>query len=268
VLHLHDYDYGADYARRPAWMKRAVQRMFQGADQVVVLGQRDYQLATALLASDPKRVTILSNCVPDPGPRPEPGSKPPLILFLGRLSARKGVPELLTALAHPAMQALEWSAVLAGDGPLEEYAAQAAEMGLSGRVRMPGWLGQDDVRKLCAGADILVLPSRAEGLAMAVIEGLANGIAVVTTRVGAHEEVITDGLNGLFVPVGDPDALALAIAGLIADPARKSALASRGRETFLERFDMADYMSRLQPVYDRASEALPTLRPTAEGERA
>ena len=39
---------------------------------------------------------------------------------------------------------------------------------------------------------------------MAVVEGLAHGIAVVTTRVGAHEEVITDGMNGLFVPVGDP----------------------------------------------------------------
>ncbi len=246
-------------------MKRAIQRMFQGADQVIVLGQRDWQLATDLLAVDPKRVAVLQNCVPDPGPRREKGSSPPLILFLGRLSARKGVPELLTALAHPAMQALEWSAVLAGDGPLEEYAAQAAGLGLSDRVRMPGWLGQDEVRSLCATADILVLPSRAEGLAMAVVEGLANGIAVVTTRVGAHEEVITDGLNGLFVPVGDPDALAEAMAGLIVDPDRRAALASRGRTTFLDRFDMAAYMSRLQPVYDQATEAVPALRPTAEG---
>ena len=268
VLHLHDYDYAADYARRPAWAKRAIQRMFQGADQVIVLGQRDWHLATSMLAVDPERVTLLQNCVPDPGPRTGTASNPPLILFLGRLSSRKGVPDLLAALARPAMASLAWSAVLAGDGPVEEFRAEAAALGLSGRVTMPGWLGEDDVRRLCAAADILVLPSQAEGLAMAVVEGLAHGIAVVTTRVGAHEEVITDGMNGLFVPVGAPDALAEAMAGLIATPERRGELARHGRETFLERFSMGTYLSRLQPVYDAATEPVADLRPSPERGRA
>ena len=77
VLHLHDYDYAADYARRPAWAKRAIQRMFQGADQVIVLGQRDWHLATSMLAVDPERVTLLQNCVPDPGPRTGNGLQSP-----------------------------------------------------------------------------------------------------------------------------------------------------------------------------------------------
>ena len=88
-------------------------------------------------------------------------------------------------------------------------------MALSNLVEMPGWLDADEARALCARADILVLPSYAEGMAMAVIEGLAHGLAVVTTRVGAHEEAISDGETGIFVPVGDKDALAAALAKLV-----------------------------------------------------
>ena len=81
---------------------------------------------------------------PRPGAPAGNGLRSPAILFLGRLSARKGVPDLLAALARPAMASLAWSAVLAGDGPVEEFRAEAAALGLSGRVTMPGWLGEDE----------------------------------------------------------------------------------------------------------------------------
>ena len=175
------------------------------------------------------------------------------IVFLGRLSERKGVPELLLALSHPVMKELRWRAVLAGDGPVEDYRRQAADMGLSGLVDMPGWLGADETRALCARADILVLPSHAEGLAMAVLEGLSHGLAVVTTRVGAHEEVISDGETGVFVPVGDKDALAAALAKLITDPDIRSRLAAGARAHYLNHFSMKAYMRSMENLYETIS---------------
>ena len=248
VVHLHDYDYAADVLGRPAWARSLVRRMFGGADRVIVLGERDRATATRLLGADPARVVVLHNGVPDPGPPPRRDG-PPTILFLGRLSERKGVPELLDALAHPALAGRPWRAVLAGDGPVEDYRARARALGLGERVAMPGWLDEAATRELCRGAHVLVLPSHAEGMAMAVLEGLAHGLAVVTTRVGSHEEAITDGQTGVFVPVGDAPALARALAALLDEPRGREAMGRAGRRLFVARFSMDAYIRRLSRLY-------------------
>ena len=60
----------------------------------------------------------------------------------------------------------------------------AASLGLAGRITLPGWLDGVAVRQACMDADVLCLPSHAEGLAMAVLEGLAYGLAIIATPVG------------------------------------------------------------------------------------
>lgn len=249
VLHLHDYDYAADFAARPPLLKARVRAMFRGADAVIVLGERDREVACGMIGADPARVHVLHNCVPDPGLRHGGAAAVPTILFLGQLGPRKGVPELLAALARPELTALGWQAVLAGDGPVEVYRRTASDLGLDARITFTGWLDAERVRRLRAEAEILVLPSHAEGLAMAVIEGLASGLAVVTTRVGAHEEAIEDGRTGVFVPVGDPAALSQAIAALVADPLARARLGAAGRAAYVGRFAIAGYARRLAAVY-------------------
>lgn len=268
LLHLHDYDYAADYRSRPDWAKRAIGHMFRAADHVIVLGQRDRALVAELLGVDPARLSVLHNCVPDPGPipRPRPNASEPTILFLGRLSDRKGLPELLEALASPELAGLSWHAVLAGDGPVASYRQQADVLDLQGRVTMPGWLNEAETQELCARAAILVLPSHAEGLAMAVVEGLAHGIPVVTTRVGAHAEVITDGETGLFVPVSDPDALAAALGRLLRNPALRRRIGLRARALFVARLGMGPYLRRLEAIYGTARGR--GLKPSALPERS
>ena len=137
-------------------------------------------------------------------------------MFLGYLSARKGVPELLEALASPALAALRWRATLADGGPVDEFRGRSADLGLADRVTLPGWIDQPTATALCAAADILVLPSHAEGLAMSPLEGLAHGLAVMATPVGAHGEVIEPEQCGLLVPPGDIPAL-----GCRAHPCRR-----------------------------------------------
>jgi glycosyltransferase involved in cell wall biosynthesis len=253
VLHLHDYDYASDFAARSPLKQMLIRRMFRNADCIVALGQRDRTTLTTLLGVDEQRIVVAHNCVPDPGAHNVHVEETPLIVFLGQLSERKGVKELLLALSHPIMKELRWRAVLAGDGPVEDYRRQAAAMALSDRVKMPGWLDADETRALCAEADILVLPSHAEGLAMAVIEGLAHGLAVVTTRVGAHDEVISDGETGIFVPVGDKDALAAALAKLVTDPEVRNHLSSKGRAHYLNHFSMEAYIRSLEKLYEAVS---------------
>jgi glycosyltransferase involved in cell wall biosynthesis len=258
LLHLHDYDYGTDLDLRGAAKQAAVARMFRGAERVVVLGQRDRATVIDRLGVGFDRTIVMHNAVPDPGPVPARTAEVPTILFLGRLSARKGVPELLEALARPKMASVPWRAVLAGDGLVESYRAKAAGLGLSDRVSMPGWVSEDQVRALCRQADVLVLPSHAEGLAMAVIEGLASSLAVVTTRVGAHDEALTDTETCRFVPVGDPAALAATLAELCRDAKQRQRLGDRGRALFLARYSIDAYIRQLDSVYGEHHSSITT----------
>jgi glycosyltransferase involved in cell wall biosynthesis len=251
VLHIHDPSYAEDFRARGAIMRAAVTALFRGAHAVFVLGQHDQLLLEPLLGLRPRQTIVLPNAVPDPGPwRPKSGAASPChLLFLGYLSARKGVPELLRALATPALLSAAWRLTLAGGGPIDEYRALAANLGLADRVEFPGWLDGPAVRSLCETADILCLPSHAEGLAMAVLEGLAHGLAIITTPVGAHAEAIEQDVSGLLVPPGDVAALAAALGRLILDNAVRHRLQAGARQRFLTKFDVVPYGDRLAALH-------------------
>jgi glycosyltransferase involved in cell wall biosynthesis len=254
VLHIHDYDYAADVLSRGALMRRLVRGMFSAAAQIIVLGTEAERSLRAALGLGDMSVLVLPNATPDPRPSPRAAARaaasdPVRLVFLGHLSARKGVPELLEALASPAMAALPWRATLAGGGPVDEFRARASALGLAERVDFPGWIDQEAASALCAAADILVLPSHAEGLAMSVLEGMAHGLAVVTTPVGAHAEVIEPEKSGLLAPPGDVAALSTALKRLIDDSALRERLRAGARQRFLERFDVRSYAARLARLH-------------------
>ncbi|HEY0031980.1 MAG TPA: glycosyltransferase family 4 protein, partial [Devosia sp.] len=205
VLHLHGAEYQS-FWHEDGMMSLYIRNMFEHASQIVVLGRvwRDFIIRRAPRAEG--KITIVPNATQVPELVTRGGGDSVHILFLGRIGDRKGVPQLGEALHR--MKALGgWRATIAGDGAVEEARQKAVELGLSERVVIPGWVGPHDVAQLIASADILVLPSFAENLPVSVIEGMAAGLAVVTTPVGAVEDIIVDGETGLLVPPGDVDAL-------------------------------------------------------------
>jgi glycosyltransferase involved in cell wall biosynthesis len=147
------------------------------------------------------------------------------------------------------MKFRRWRATLAGGGPIDEFRKLADDLGILDRLCFPGWLDQVGVRTLCADADVLVLPSHAEGLAMSVLEGLSHGLAVITTPVGAHPEVIEPDVSGILVPPGDVVALADALVSVIEDGTLRHRLARGARDRFLEAFDVRRYAARLEQLH-------------------
>jgi glycosyltransferase involved in cell wall biosynthesis len=254
ILHLHDYDYANYYRGRSPYLKRRIATAFLHASAVIVLGQRDREVISQLFKLPTERVIILHNAVPDPLPdvaRVDHPSEPCHLLFLGYLSTRKGVPELLRALASLPMTMLPWHATLAGGGPIDEFRKLAEELGVLNKVSFLRWVDEAGVRTLCTHAHVLVLPSHAEGLAMSILEGMSYGLAVVATPVGAHSEVIKSEESGLFVSPGDVPALAGALARVINDESLRRRLGRGGRERFLAEFDVRRYASRLTNLHTR-----------------
>jgi len=253
LVHVHDANYAEEYYRRGAFMRAQITTAFRGAAKVLVLGARDEENVSRLLQLPQRQIAVLHNAVPDPLPelaKVPARAEPCHLLFLGHLSARKGVPELLRALASPEVAPRRWRATLAGGGLIDEFRHLAGDLGIADRIDFPGWLDEAQVRLLYSSGDILVLPSHAEGLAMAVLEGLSYGLPIITTPVGAHPEVIEPEVSGIFVPPGDVEALAAALARVIGDKELRKRLSTGARRRFLEDFNVRTYAERLAELHD------------------
>jgi len=126
---------------------------------------------------------------------------------------------------------------------------EAAGRGVSDRVIFTG--ATHRVQDYLRAADVFVLPSKREGLPVALLEAMACGLPCVASRLpGSTDTIITDEENGLLVPPGDATALAEALTLILRDPSRASALGAAARETIARRFANADIADQWLEAYD------------------
>ncbi len=247
ILHLHGADFFDFYAGLPAPARAALRAAIAGAGCIVVIGSHWGRRLVTLLGIPPHRVRVILNGVPASPPAVPPGG-PVRILFLGRIGARKGVPELISALSSAPLASRAWTATIAGDGDGAPYADRIAAAGLGARIAMPGWLDGAQTSRALSDAGILVLPSHHEVMPVAILEAMARGLAIVATPVGAIPEFLEDGVNAVLVPPGDAAALAQAIAWLVDDEPTRQRLGAQARRCFAERLDIAIPAAALQAL--------------------
>ena len=134
---------------------------------------------------------------------------PPFVLYAGRLSAEKGVLELVEA-------ANGLPLVVAGDGPLRDRVPERARLRPARRAR-----------RLYARAAVVAVPSHREGFGVVCAEAMAHGRPVVASAVGGLLDLVVDGVTGLLVPAGDVEALRAALERLLGDRELRGASATR-----------------------------------------
>ena len=180
------------------------------------------------------------------------GDEAPLrVLLAARLLWVKGLAEYVAAARELRKQGRDIEFLLAGD-PDPGNPAAVPDDTLQGWVAegLLRWLGHvDDMPALFASVDVVVLPSYREGLPKGLIEAGASGLPLITTDVPGCREVVTDGVDGLLVPVKDSRALAEAIARLHDDPALCARLGKAAREKALAEFDEKIVIERTLAVY-------------------
>ena len=170
----------------------------------------------------------------------------PLLLAMGRLHPAKGLDVLLHALAR-LPDAWLW---IAGSGPLEgELKALAHALGVAGRTRFLGW--RADASALYRAADVTVFPSRYEPLGNTVIQAWAHGVPVVAAAAQGPSALIEDGEDGVLVPVDDEEALAAAVARLLASPSFAARLAEAGRARAVAGFSRPAVLARWRELFAR-----------------
>jgi glycosyltransferase involved in cell wall biosynthesis len=195
-----------------------------------------------------ERVRVVRNGIKPLSGRPErlglPGDAR-LVVSVGRLTEQKGFDLLLDAAA----ELPETHFFLVGEGPLaRSLEAGINDRGLEERVRLLG--RRDDVSSLLAGANVLAMPSRFEGLPIVALEAMSLGLPVVGTRVCGLTEAVVDGSTGRLVLQGDARALARALDEVLSSPALAAAWGEAGRRRQRERFSADRMVAETIAVYD------------------
>jgi glycosyltransferase involved in cell wall biosynthesis len=168
------------------------------------------------------------------------------VLVVGRLVSGKGFSLLLEALADVRARGHEVELEVVGEGPAgEALRARAAALGLEGRVRWLGAVGQDEIRRHYAEADAFCLPSFAEGVPVVLMEAMAMQLPVVATRIAGIPELIEDGVSGLLVAPARSDELADALTRLAESPELRHELGGAGREAVVGGYDAERWARRL-----------------------
>lgn len=170
----------------------------------------------------------------------------PIILFVGRLERRKGVPLLLQAAARVLAENPDAHFVLAGarhsslaEKDLEELLQQLPDRK---RVHLIGHLPWERLLRWYRKAALCVLPSYYETFGLAALEPMAIGIPLIALKAGALPEVVEDGVSGLLVPPGDADALAREITRVLANPELGRCLAVGARRRATEHFRVSQHI--------------------------
>lgn len=169
------------------------------------------------------------------------------VSYLGRFSEEKR-PESFLELASR-LRELDIQFVMVGNGPLyESLRAECAEHNLGKKVYMPGFV--DDIKSILRISDVVIIPSRIEGVPIILLEALSMGVPVIASRVGGIPGVIRDGCNGFLCHCDDIDCFVVKTQFLFEHPEKKMEMAANARLDAIENLDISRMKSDYLAAFD------------------
>jgi glycosyltransferase involved in cell wall biosynthesis len=253
------------YLRLP-WPARIHARLLATlVDRYIAVSRHTGDLLSAELGIPATKIRVVANGVPpeefetppDAGLRAILAGAPacPIVLAVARLDPQKD----LDCLVDAAALVPEARFVVAGEGPERaRLESRARARGVGARVLFLG--ERSDVAALLAACDVFVLPSRAEGLPLAVLEAMAAARPVVCSAIAGIDEIVVPDETGFLVPPSDPVALAKALHTALEDPGRAARLGAAARARVRARFSSAGMVRGVTAVYEELLAAREPIR--------
>ena len=242
--------------RLPAWQIWANRALVPFTQRFVAVSQaaKQYLIEVEWVPED--KIRVLPNAIEPPPPVAEEvvrrlrqqWGNGPLLGTVARLEPQKGLDTLLKAVALLKQRNAEVRCIIVGEGKARtELEAQARTLGIADAVLFVGT--RRDIPAVLAALDVFVLPSRFEGLSLALLEAMAAGCPVVATAVSGSVEVVHDGETGLLVPPGDAKALAEAVYRLLTNSELARRVALAGKELVLKHYTIEPIAGRYEEIY-------------------
>ena len=248
IVHAHGGNIET-YLTRPA--TRLVMRLAMApASVVVACWTSGYDALAAALGAN--RVRLVLNGVDTDRFRPSAGRwhEPPTVLYVGLLTPRKGVVDLVEASRMLQAEGIRHELRLLGGTPDEgPAAAQPVLEAARGHAELLGTRSPDEMPGEYAEADVFCLPSWWEAMPLSVLEAMAAGLPVVATDVGEVGRIVAEGRTGLVVAKQSPEQLAQALRKLLTDPEASQRMGREARSRVEERFSAQVTADAIDGIY-------------------
>jgi len=266
VIHLHGSAFAAFYESSGTPLRWLIRRVVGHTTFAVVLGPRAAHAFAGLL--DSRKVRVVPNGLPDLNAcesrqtlsgrqAATPHQRQRLALFIGSLVPGKGILDVLRALEF-LQDAPDVRFVFAGEFRDPRVRAEAHRLvraaHMESRVTFVGDASESEVASLAQSARMLLLPAtQPEGQPLVILEALRAGTPVIVTPSGCIPDTVTDGREGLFVPPGDPRALASAIARLCNDDLLWEGMSAAARQRYEQDFTLGRWVADMKSVFVEAA---------------
>ncbi len=260
IGHVHGCMLEALLCQGQPWKKSLVRAALKIPHQLVVLTEYWRTLLLKEVSPSLNIATVPNTVDPLIGEameRPATGTEDKgfMVLFIGSLGTRKGLLDALQAVPIVQAEVPDAEFVFAGRVELGQEKAlveAACEEAMShGHVRFPGIVTGDEKLALFSQASIMILPSYNENLPVAVIEGMAMGLPVVTTPVAGVPDLIEDGIDGFLIQSGDHRTLADRIIRLAHDQELRRAMGQAGISKVRRQYSPQIFATRMARIYDQ-----------------
>ncbi|WP_299034106.1 glycosyltransferase family 4 protein [uncultured Pseudokineococcus sp.] len=232
-----------------AWYARE-RAAYRGAEHLFAFSRATRTSLVEDYGVDPARVSVVGAGVnahelPAPAARRAPGSRGPVLLFIGNDFERKG--------GHLLLQAFERVREVHPGARLQLVGTRPSHLDVPPGVEVLGRVHERAVvHRLYEEADLFVLPSLFDPFPLVLIEAMAHGLPVVTSDSCGIPDMLTDGVEGRIGPRGDVDALTDALVRTLADPAAAAAAGRAGRRRVVEELTWDRVVERMAPALDLA----------------
>lgn len=247
INHIHGAEFETFYLKASDRKKRRIRKVYEKCTMLIALSEEWKRNLESVVSLE--KITVIENyCkIPDLSGT----EKKKQILFLGEIGKRKGCYDIPEIYGRVLEKGERLPLIMAGDGELAEVKKLFEDRDLLKDISFPGWVRGADKDKCLKESGIFLFPSYYEGMPMAVLEAMAYGMAIVTTRVGGIPHLLEDGVSGYLCEPGDIEGLSKRLLELSKDGDKRRKMGERARQKAIEEYSMESHMKKLMDLYGR-----------------
>jgi len=248
IIHIHGSEFELFFDNSSKFIKKIIVDTFDSADAVIVLS-KTWKEFVQTFSINPNIYILYNGASLEKFSGKNENNCKVIVLFMGRLGKRKGTYDLLSGFDKAIKIVPDLQLILGGDGDVEKVRDFVLQMELTDHVNVPGWISGDEKKRIFKSCDIYVLPSYNEGLPGSILEAMAVGVPIISTRVGGIPEAVIENRNGYLVSPGDVESLSNKIIKLGQDKKLREKMGRESQEIIKEKFEIKNIVRRLEEIY-------------------